>query len=81
MARFDTLVQVSLSRLGDTCRNRSELHLSSRSGRSPCFERDIISLKRETLAYARTRESFGLVAPVLAQARNLTFGRGVVVLR
>jgi len=29
VARFDTLAQVSLSRLGETCKNRSELHSSS----------------------------------------------------
>ena len=76
MARFDTLAQASLSRLGETCRNKPELHSSSRSGGSSCFERGTISLRRETLAEARTRESLGLVAPVLAQARNLTFVRG-----
>ncbi|QCE06322.1 hypothetical protein DEO72_LG9g1333 [Vigna unguiculata] len=55
MARSDTLAQASLSRLGETCRNRSGLHSSSRSGESSCFERGTISLRRETLAQGLSR--------------------------
>ncbi|QCD83690.1 Ribosomal protein L7/L12 [Vigna unguiculata] len=39
MVRSDTLVQASLSRLGETCRNRLGSHSSSRSGGELSFER------------------------------------------
>jgi len=61
VARFDTLAQASLSRLGETCRNKSGLHSSSRSGKSSCFELGTISLRREMLAQASMRESLGML--------------------
>jgi len=50
VARYDTLAQASLSRLGETCRNRLGSYSSSHSSVELSFERGDISLKREGLA-------------------------------
>ncbi|QCD95869.1 hypothetical protein DEO72_LG6g566 [Vigna unguiculata] len=50
MVRPDVFVQATLSRLGETCRNRLGSYSSSRLGGELSFERGDISLRREGLA-------------------------------
>jgi len=80
-ARLVTFAQARLTHPGETCRNRPGLHSNSRSSG------ELLFWARHYLAQATdARLSENAWKPwcatvVLAQARNLTFGRGVVSLR
>jgi len=81
MARPVTLAQARLTRLGETCRSRPGLHSNSHSGGELLFwARHYLAQARNARLSENVWEPWCVVV-VLAQARNLTFGRGVVSLR
>ena len=81
VARHITLAQARLTRPGETCKNRPGLPLNSCSGRELLFwARHYLAQARDARLSENAWKPW-CVAAILAQARNLTFGRGVVSLK
>ena len=81
MVRPVTLVQARLTHQGETCRNRPRLPSNSRSGGELLFwARHYLGQARDARLSENAWKPW-CVAAFLAQANNLTFGRGVVSLR
>ncbi|QCD89789.1 hypothetical protein DEO72_LG4g739 [Vigna unguiculata] len=74
------LAQARVTRLGETCRGKPRVSRTLAQAEDTDFERGLVSLRREPLAYARRSEGLECCCG-LAQARDLTVGRKVVSLR
>jgi len=81
VARLVTLAQAILTRVGETCISRPGLHSNFCSGGELLFwARHYLTQARDVCLCENAWKPW-CAAAVLAQARNPTFGRGVVSLR